>query len=265
MDAVYIANAGLRLLKLLSGRVNAASLTLYRFLDWVSIVQSASDSRTIGLDVPSYSWVSNVQIHMTGSAYNRAATLSNYVNVDNLRLMGNPAASGGYGLFAGGTNSSKAASRLTALGHPGHGVLLPSFASSAFRLLSSVISDCGGTGFLCASTVLQDQMQEVKGCIITGNGLGIDASAARVLAANNRLRHNTSGDFNGMGNYPTDLDNYTDAIAYADQAAADAAEYVDAANGDYRIKYGSSLWGKGIGAGDEPAPAGGGSVIVVED
>jgi hypothetical protein len=31
---------------------------------------------------------------------------------------------------------------------------------------------------------------------------------------------------------------------------------VDAANGDYRIKATSALWGKGIGAGDEiPTPA----------
>jgi len=37
--------------------------------------------------------------------------------------------------------------------------------------------------------------------------------------------------------------------------------FVDHVNGDYRIKYGSAYWGLGIGAGDEPAPSGGGGSL----
>jgi hypothetical protein len=42
-----------------------------------------------------------------------------------------------------------------------------------------------------------------------------------------------------------------------DAAGSDADEFVDAANGDYRIKNTSVYWGRGIGAGDEPASSGG--------
>jgi hypothetical protein len=42
---------------------------------------------------------------------------------------------------------------------------------------------------------------------------------------------------------------------------SDADEFVDAANGDYRIKNTSIYWGRNIGAGDEPAAGGSGIPI----
>ena len=99
------------------------------------------------------------------------------------------------------------------------------------------------------STASQTFYHELKGNMITGCGAyGIDGqSAARALVSDNRLRDNTSGNINGLGNYPTGLNNYT-------TDSDDATEYVNTATGDYRIKYGCAIWGQGYGAGDEPAP-----------
>jgi hypothetical protein len=60
-----------------------------------------------------------------------------------------------------------------------------------------------------------------------------------------------SGHINGPANYPLTLGNDT-------SAGTDADEFVDAAGGDYRVKYGSTIWGKGYGVSDEPNPGGGG-------
>jgi hypothetical protein len=89
---------------------------------------------------------------------------------------------------------------------------------------------------------------------------GISTSGMVVEVSDCRIRDTVSGAFDGMGNYPDSFGNDT-TEAGADADARDAAELVDAANGDYRIKYGSAYWGKGLGAGDGPAPASGGGAV----
>lgn len=78
-------------------------------------------------------------------------------------------------------------------------------------------------------------------------------SVAMMIVTRNRLRDNTSGNFLGMANYPSDLDNYT-------AAGVDADEFVDVAGEDFRIKSGSTYHSERIGAGDEPVAAGGGTI-----
>jgi len=70
-------------------------------------------------------------------------------------------------------------------------------------------------------------------------------SEANIINYDNRLRDNTSNNFNGLDNYPTDLNNYT-------TDSDDATEYVDAANGttalqDYPIKASSAIALMGFG------------------
>lgn len=65
------------------------------------------------------------------------------------------------------------------------------------------------------------------------------------LVVENRIRAATPLNINT--DQPS-WNNYTDS-------GSDTDEFVDAANGDYRIKRTSIYWGKNIGAGDEPASA----------
>lgn len=115
-----------------------------------------------------------------------------------------------------------------------------------------VIAKNGGTGIECDVTAAQGRILSIAQCLLTGNGgYGVDGKSGRVYLCGNRLRDNTSGNITSMGNYPTDLNNY---VTDSD----DATEYVDAANDDYRIKLGSTIHGKGYGAGDQPNTASGG-------
>ena len=84
-------------------------------------------------------------------------------------------------------------------------------------------------------------------------------SEGRIWIVGNRLRDNGAGgtvNFSGLDDYPDTINNYT-------TDSADAVEYVSTgANGDFRIKNTASLvWGKGFGAGDQPASGGGGRII----
>jgi hypothetical protein len=93
--------------------------------------------------------------------------------------------------------------------------------------------------------------QIVRNSVIVGSSqYGVTVSGANnVELSGNRFRNNTSGAFNSISGEVLDLSNDT-------SPGTDADEFVDAANGDYRIKATSALWGKGIGAGDEiPTPA----------
>jgi hypothetical protein len=103
-----------------------------------------------------------------------------------------------------------------------------------------------GPSFPNTATNTQGQHVTAQNCFIANCGVGINTQnvAARILG--NRLR-NTS-------NYSVP----TNSIIAGNYEAAgnDTDEFVDAANGDYRIKSTSIYWGKGIGAGDGPPTVG---------
>jgi hypothetical protein len=219
-------------------------------LDWCVVVNSASNSSAVGVQSSN---ISNCAVTMSGTAFDYAVSHSlNLVN--NCRIVATGSASSGN--RRGVTWASFSSPHIigsTILGFAGGAVVSLSTQVAQYgRISQSVLADNPGSAVLLASTSSQTATFVVEGCMVTGNGAyGINADASRVFASNSRLRDNTSGNFNGFGNYPTDLDNYT-------TDSDDATEYVDAAGGDYRIKYGSAIWGKGYGVADEPAPAGGG-------
>jgi len=125
--------------------------------------------------------------------------------------------------------------------------------TDTFRIKDCSIINCGSDGIKLRSTASQTAVHLVQNSLITGcGGWGIDSqSVAYCRATNNRLRDNASGDVSVLANYETAWNYTTDP--YASQAIADADEFVDSANGDFRIKSGSPIWGMGYGVGDQPA------------
>lgn len=242
----------LRAVKLTASGSNGPVIVACGAADWISVINSTANTSAAGISA--FTKLTNSMVSMTSSSYAYAIQALNNEVAKNIRLVGVTGSSGNRrGVEYVGTTSISDLLEMTIIGFGGDAVFSTSTnIAQRFNLLRSVIANCSGNGVKPASTANQTQVHEIMGCMITGNGAyGIDAqSAARVLLAQSRLRNNTSGNLNGFGNYPTDLDINT-------SAGSDANEYVDSANGDYRIKNTSSLWGQGYGVADQPASGGG--------
>lgn len=259
---INLANTIARLLKCTASAVNGQVLSVHQ-MDWCYVLNSHSAS---GVCAVSNAYpVTNCCFVCSGATYN--AVYTSNINLgqgfDNVRIESAGSSGNRNGLVVSAFAPSAHVSNVTVVGAGGNGILLSGGANHDLITRCTLVG-CGDDAIDISRSGASTR-ERVSNCIITGSGgYGIHASnVACVGAANNRLRHNTSGPFNGFGNYPTDLDNDTDASMYASQAVADAAEYVNPAGGDYRIKYGSPLWGRGIGAGDEPAPTGGTSSLLL--
>jgi len=242
---INLANTFFRLLKVTaSSHTSNSVINSLREIDWCIVECSSAITSTTGV-VASIT-IRNSYIEATNATY---SALMSSAQVYNTRAKGNATASGGnrYG-WASATATVGPIINCTIFDNPG-GNIVSTASSTAFsiRVFNTVIANSSGSGILLPSTASQTAISNVGRCVITGNGaFGIDTqSATRVACMNSRLRNNTSGNFNGFGNYPTDLDNDT-------SSGSDSDEYVNAAGGDYRIKFGSALWGKGYGAGDAP-------------
>lgn len=241
-------NAIWRLIKFTaSGRTGGSAISGFKAMDWCVVDDSSNNASAAAIGVANAN-ITNSVITMTGAAYDYALNLGINTLADNNRIVGVTGSSGDRsGVLVNGTTAPGTLTRNTIISHGGLGVEGGSAnAAQLFLCANNVIANNGGTGIKPNSTAAQTAVHVVSRNMITGNGgYGVDAqSAANVWAANNRLRDNTSGNFNGMGNYPTDQSNYT--------TDGDDQEYVDSANGDFRIRAGSVIWGSGYGAADQP-------------
>lgn len=218
------------------------------FYDWVIASNSASNASATVSGTTAY--ISNSVLTATGSAY--AAVCGGAV-VINCRLEGNASASSGNRHGWASATALPILQRVTSINNPGSGVISTSVSTAfAMTLTRSLILGSGGTGLTLPSTGSQTAYSRLSGNYIANNGAyGIDAqSGARVVAINNRLRDNTSGNFNGFLNYTTTETNYT-------VDASDSDEFVDAGVGDYQIKSSATIAGRGF-AVSEQCPAGSG-------
>lgn len=224
--------------------------------DWCSFVFSSSDT-TAYIGSPLHNCI--VSVTATGSFEAAWGSGSSAVPaLFNTRLVCSGTAAGGnrHCIETTGTSNGIMLSldRCTIVGFPGWGFadLSTVTATRNVDIQNCVIANntAGGIQFSAAS---QTQFKTVANCSITGNGgFGIDAqSAAPVWCYNNRLDRNTSGNLNG-------LLNNVDRFSYT-TAGSDAADYNNAAGGDYRIASGAGFANRNIGVSQ--MSGGGGSSI----
>jgi parallel beta-helix repeat protein len=237
-----------------SGATSSSTLGVVGSLDWVSVLNSTSNTNATGISALALR-MSNISVVMTGTSYAVGAIFNGQV-VYNIRVEGNASASSGVrqGIQLGGTTVYKAAIRACVFNHVGGGIADTSVnAGTTFLVAESVAANCGASGILGTSTASQTTNCIIRNCMITGNGAyGINPQSSNDVISQNRLRNNTSGNFNTFGNFPsTDVCDVSNI--YGSQAAADAAEYVDTTTGDFRIKSGSPIWGYGYGVSDQPS------------
>lgn len=235
-----------------SGVTSAPVVSSCNIVDWVYIVCSSANTSAVGL--AGGTKITNVCIEMTGSSYSAAWTANSSVSNHNTRLVGTMAASSGTRRgVSSASNALLTFSLLTSLNHVGGHIFLTGTGTSVRlnlnhgTLVNASASSADGVSSAGTATVPGGIHGSV---IVNSGGYGINvAGTGRIAVVNSRLRNNASGNFSGMGNWP---DYWDTNVA----AGTDAAEFVDIATGDVRIKYGSSLWGKGYGAGDQPAISG---------
>jgi hypothetical protein len=241
-----------------SGRTGGGVATQFRHADWISLANSSSNASAEGFNETNVCRISNSVLSMSGSAYSACVNIPSTSAAANSRIVGVAGSSGSRnGIVFGGrfSNADGAASivRCAVLNHGGNGIAVAGSTTANMLVDRCVIANNSGSGIVTDTDASQTNLFSFLNNMITGNGaFGINGqSQSHVLAAMNRLRNNTSGNFNGLRNYPTDFSNET-------AAGTDADEYVDSAGGDYRIKNTSSMWNKGYGVSDQP-PTGGGS------
>lgn len=259
ISTINLANSFARLIKFTaSGATSAAPLAAAAAMDWIVLEHSGSNTGAHGATA-SVVKLSNAYITMTGSSY-RAAVLWSTNSLYNVRGKGVTGSSGNrHGVEFTGSTGPGPLTQCVFYGFGGDGVGTSSATAGHLMILQRcVLANNAGSGVVGNGTASQTNFHKIDRCMITGNGAyGIDAqSAARIIACGNRLRDNTTADFNGFGNYPTDMNYTTDSD--------DSTEYMDASNGDFRIKNSATIWGQGYGVSDQPASASSGAARIFD-
>lgn len=241
ISTINLATAHFRLIKFTSSGRNGTALGAGSY-DWCQLVQSTSNTSATG--VFGIARCANCVVQMTGTAYDSGVGISPGL-FDNIRIEGNASASSGNRRGVTWAVTAASASRLTATGHVGGGIVSTSTNTGHWIGLSNcTVANNPGSGIVGHSTASQSAQYVITNCQITGNGAyGIDCSASNVLIYGCRFRDNTSGNIATPGNYQ-DFGSYT-------TDSDDATEYVNSGAGDYRIKFAAATWGGGYGAGDQ--------------
>ncbi len=248
IGTINLANTQVRLIRITAtgATTNAIIGGTTPFWDWIYASNSASGtSVSICGNTP---YIANSVMILTGTSYAQASTA---VVMDNCRLPGNLSASSGNRYGWSSNTAAPILSRCTIFDHVGGGVISTA-SSTSFQLIliSSMILNNTGPGVLLPSTAAQTVFCRLIDNYIANNGTyGIDAqSGARVAAMWNRLRDNTTSDFNGFGNYLTTQTN--------DVSAGDDTEFVDFANDNFQISSSSAVANMGFGVSQQCASGG---------
>lgn len=252
-DSMFLWAYGLRIV---ASGLTVDTLKEGGHAEWV-VIENNSSGTSLSM-VAGNGWTSlkNCCLLMNGTAFEKfmdIATTQRYI--DNVRMEATASPSGGnrYGVEKRG-NTTLTLSRVTVVGcavafrHSSNGT------NSYLQLMRCMAINSSGDGVVNINNNSDCENSILAGCVVVGSGgYGLRATVQeQIRAIGSRLRDNTSGNTTN-GNDPL--------LGCEIGAGTDAAEFVDAANGDYRIKNTSTLWGRGIGAGDEPASGGGGSPV----
>ncbi len=228
------------LVKITSTATQSAIATQGMF-NWCVIENSLANSLSIATAAPGYGCV----FKCTGSIYSTVCNVGTWA-FQRCRIEGVTGASGARsGATYSGGNSIIGGCAIVGVG--GNGLHASSTSTTqTTRISGMTIANVGGHGIRFGTPASHIVSGSIDGCLITGCGsYGIELQTViNMVVTNTRLRDNTSGNINGMRNFPVDM-----GLETTD--SDDATEYVNATAGDYRIKYGAQIWGKGYGVSDQ--------------
>ena len=249
IDTLNLAFLNARMLRLeATARNGSITGTSYSgFLNWMYILNSTSNTGAFCVGGATGARMANSICKCSGTAY--SVCLSNQSSFFyNVAAIGNISAT--TGARNGFTSTVGSAQNCFALNHIGNGFQNNSTTVSHFSVFTrcSAVNCDNGFARISSSSSATGVSAFINCLAVNCTGYGFLAIGNnRALAIHGRTRDNTFG--NATDNFSLD------SIYTA--GGTDADEFVDAANGDYRIKNSSAYWGLGIGAGDEPASGGG--------
>lgn len=229
-----LGSTAIRCLKM-TGYANGAAFTSLSYVDSCILINTYSSTSVHVIHAAGT--ISNSVLRCTGASYDRVVRTQATTRVLNCRVEGVTGTSGnrhGIALFAG----TLEVERCCVVGVGGDGI------NNVAKVSKTTVIGAGGYGLALVPSI--------DSCYVANCGNGINANSATIWAANTRVRNSNTALASAL-NSPDIL--YT-------AAGSDAAELVNAAGGDYRIKSGSTYWGLGIGA-DEITTGGGGSYAYI--
>jgi hypothetical protein len=246
-------NVSLYGLKITASGRNGSVTNNARRIDWCFVTNTTSNtSVTCGVINGS-----NCVYACTGTGYANVGATPVPGSLFNIRIEGNSSATTGTRLgLVNVSNTGFGIENCTIVNNPGGGVHQTGTATNASIYCNRLTMYGNGGDNIFAASTRTTSPSTVVGCFIVGgnNSVRIDTTAHPSIARNNRFRNFSSAALSNVTSaYTANNNGNTDA------AGTDADEFVNVASGDYRIKNTSLYWGKGYGAGDEPAAGGGAS------
>ena len=234
-----------RLMKITGSGVTANGVLQLAHLDWCSIISSNSTSTAYALN-SSGPLVSNCIIGQTGTAFKSVVLMVSAQEFYNCRLRAPNGSSGDRNGLDLGNNAGSRVCQCTVDGVSGKGLMSSGGAGAWGIITKSSFVGCGGDGIELNPTASQTFQHQLTDILCTGNGeWGIDIQSSHCFLSNIRTRDNVSSGITGNANYP--IHGHEE-----DSVLVDATEFVDHANGDYRIRSSAFTFGKKYGAGDGP-------------
>ena len=248
-NSINLANLILRCVSLTSSFAGSGFiLSAGAHYEYCKFENAANSFLVNGISAGGSGTVHSCHVLCSGTAFNMVC-IAEGAKVSNCRLEGNAAATSG--VRAGNSFNSggypRMFSRNCLLNIPGNAfVNIRSGSDGSVPVVEQTIVNCATLANTAAINGPSLVSATAQSCFIANCGVGIYTQnvAARILGNRIRCTTNYTVPTNSIiaGNY--------------EAAGSDADEFVDAANGDYRIKSTSIYWGKGIGAGDGPASGG---------
>ena len=257
-----IPNSVLRLLTFTtSGSTSSGIISSAVVMDWCNIVNNVNGANTFSAST-TVGRISNCLFTMAGASFRSAVVAQAATFITNTKFINTGGSGSGIrrGIEQTGSGSGTVVYGCCIVGFTGAGIGTSSaIATGCVAQIRNCVFAGNGTGIALNATASQTLHHHIEGCLITGNTVaGINGQTnASVVITRSRLRDNNAQNIINATNCPTDWDLDT-------SAGVDATEFADSANGDYRVKYGSLIWGKGYGVSDQPGgfqPLVGGLVI----
>lgn len=179
----------------------------------------------------------------SGTSYDSVVLANNSI-WENCRFEGNPNASSGNRRGFSSTATPSNFVNCTICGNVGDSIILSAATGNISTTLINCVVHGSGNGLVISSSNTTISTRVYNSFIISGSGNGINVLlGSNSIYKNNRIRSSGTPIVNQI-DFPS--------IFNDTSSGSDSQEFVDAPNGDFRIKRSSVYWGKYMGCGDEP-------------
>lgn len=243
---INIAYAFCRMLKFTATAVTSAPGVIGNaVLDWCYVSNSASGANVCAASVYR---ATNSIFYVSGSQYAGVLVAGAAISYRNLRVYGVVGSSGNRrGIVTAASTSHHTVTGCCVFGVGGGGIRMETStanSATAMRVDRNTVVNVGGDGIYLQNTATPLTVIVDGNCVTGSGGYGINGAGGFSQLTNNRTRDNTSGNVTALGNY-TEYDGYT-------TDAADADDYFDPTNYDFRIRADTPFSFRGIGVSQIP-------------